>query len=567
MLCFESAQIKEIRPMMGHQSPPQDPLFSVNVQLETRVRTDHPLRSVKELIDFDFVYNEVAATYGENGNVSVPPPVILKLMLLLILYNVRSERELMETLPERLDWLWFLGYTLDTEIPDHSVLSKARTRWGKEAFKHFFERIVLACVKAGLVDGMKIFVDSSFIDADASNGAVIDTHALSRYLNERYQELEKRLEEKEVAEPRTDHVVNRRYLSTTDPDASIVRQGRGGAKLQYKTHRAVDAGCEIITAVEVTPGAINEGHKMASLIDGHEATTDTKIATVVADSQYGTKENFLLCHDKGIAAHMPVVKYLNEASRKGIFSEDQFVYDGKTDTFICPAGQPLKGRTLHGQNREYLASRSACRSCPLKPQCTRARVRTLQRHSRQEALDHMFLEARTPQAKRDIATRQYLMERSFARSTRYGFDRARWRGLWRVAIQEYLVCALQNIMTLVRFVQRPTSGIRTLPIRAKRVLYAMTSGVLCIRLIVPLRRAPQRCSSVRDDDEHHVAILVWATGRKRAPVKRIFFTEQERAFSCRYEPMRRIRPYWPLRPFVFSLRMVSGPFRSTHPSG
>ncbi len=40
------------------------------------------------------------------------------------------------------------------------------------------------------------------------------------------------------------------------------------------------------------------------------------------------------------------------------------------------------------------------------------------------------------------------MERSFARSTRYGFDRARWRGLWRVAIQEYVVCALQNIMTL-----------------------------------------------------------------------------------------------------------------------
>jgi transposase len=124
--------------MMGHQSPPQDPLFSVNVQLETRVRIDHPLRRVNELIDFDFIYDEVADSHGENGNVSVPPPVILKLILLLVLYNLRSERELMETLPERLDWLWFLGYTLDTEIPDHSVLSKARTRWGKEAFKHFF---------------------------------------------------------------------------------------------------------------------------------------------------------------------------------------------------------------------------------------------------------------------------------------------------------------------------------------------------------------------------------------------------------------------------------------------
>ena len=78
---------------------------------------------------------------------SVPPPVILKMMLLLIFYNVRSERELLATIPERLDWLWFLGFDLDSEIPNHSVLSKARTRWGAEAFKLFFERIVLHALR------------------------------------------------------------------------------------------------------------------------------------------------------------------------------------------------------------------------------------------------------------------------------------------------------------------------------------------------------------------------------------------------------------------------------------
>ena len=71
--------------MMGHQSPPQDPLFSVTFQLETRVRTDHPLRRVNDLVDFYFIYDEVADTYGENGNVSVPPPVILKLMSMISL--------------------------------------------------------------------------------------------------------------------------------------------------------------------------------------------------------------------------------------------------------------------------------------------------------------------------------------------------------------------------------------------------------------------------------------------------------------------------------------------------
>src|SRR5512137_1986825 len=146
--------------MMGRQPNQQQKMFYDRINLDQRIRSDHVLRQIAQHLDFDFIYNEVQETYGANGNVSVPPPVILKMMLLLILYNVRSERELMETLPERLDWLWFLGYTLDTEIPDHSVLSKARTRWGKGAFKHFFERIILACVNAGLVDGTKIFVDS-----------------------------------------------------------------------------------------------------------------------------------------------------------------------------------------------------------------------------------------------------------------------------------------------------------------------------------------------------------------------------------------------------------------------
>ena len=178
--------------MMGKQSPPQGKLFYTNIHIDKRVRANHPLRKVHELVDFDFTYDEVKGCYGINGNESVPPPVILKLMLLLIFYNVRSERELMATLPERIDWLWFLGYDFDTEIADHSVLSKARKRWwGVLACRNFFERVVLQCGEAGLIDGSKIFVDSSLIDADASNNSVVDTHSLKRYLNKSYVELGK----------------------------------------------------------------------------------------------------------------------------------------------------------------------------------------------------------------------------------------------------------------------------------------------------------------------------------------------------------------------------------------
>ncbi len=121
--------------MMGYQSDFQPKLFYHQIHLDQRVPREHILRKIEQEIDFDFIYKEVKDSYGDNGNVSVPPPVILKMILLLILYNVRSERELMETIPMRLDWLWFLGYDIDSEVPDHSVLSKARARWGGRCFR------------------------------------------------------------------------------------------------------------------------------------------------------------------------------------------------------------------------------------------------------------------------------------------------------------------------------------------------------------------------------------------------------------------------------------------------
>ena len=77
--------------MMGHQTNYQNKFFITGFNLDKRIRDDHPLRKIQEKIDFDFIYNEVKDSYGYKGNVSVPPPVILKMMLLLVFYNVRLE--------------------------------------------------------------------------------------------------------------------------------------------------------------------------------------------------------------------------------------------------------------------------------------------------------------------------------------------------------------------------------------------------------------------------------------------------------------------------------------------
>ncbi len=232
---------------------------------------------------------------------------------------------------------------------------------------------------------------------------------------------------------------------------------------------------------------------MLPLLDKHETTTGIKADTVVADSKYGTIDNFLACRDKGIKAHIPDLKgaALKRTKKRSIFTDDQFQYDPQSDTYRCPAGNLLKPKSLHKhrESRDYAAPKKVCAACELREQCTRNKSgRTIKRHLRQDELNAMRERSRSAEAKRDIKTRQHLMERSFARSTRYDFDKARWRGLWRMRIQELLVCAVQNIQVLIKKANKPKKaaalGVKTLRTELAGLLLPLDS------LISPLRFQP-----------------------------------------------------------------------------
>lgn len=154
--------------MMSKPQQCEPKLFYHGISLDSRVPQDHSLRRIQQRVDFAFVRSQVEHLYGRNGQVSVDPTVLLKLMFLMFYENIKSERAMMAQLPLRLDWLWFCGYDLDDRTPDHSVLSKARRRWGQKAFSEFFAAILQQCIDAGLVDGTTIHIDSSMIDGNVS---------------------------------------------------------------------------------------------------------------------------------------------------------------------------------------------------------------------------------------------------------------------------------------------------------------------------------------------------------------------------------------------------------------
>lgn len=440
---------------MGEHHEQKD-LFSYHVDLDRRVRKSNPLRAIKESISFEWVRDEVRRFYGYNGNVSVDPVIIVKLLFLLFYDNVQSERELIRIVPERLDYLWFLGLGIDDEIPDHSVLSKARRRWGREVFEKLFVRTVQDCVEAGLVDGSKIHVDGSLLDANASKDSVVrGPEELIAALREAYGSQEQKLEGN--LGDRHYKPQNRKLMSTTDPDAPCVRHGKrggtGDSRPRYKHHRAVDDKCGVITAIETTTGDVEENSRAEALIDQHEVATGRAVDTFVADQQYGTADNYRRLQMRGIRTHMGQMRSSGSARRNEVFPKDAFRYDTEADCYICPAGKRLLPTSFNQRRQltDYKARKSDCASCPLRSQCTRSKSgRTIARHLNQELIDQGRQQASSDSGRKDRRRRRYLGEGSFADATRHHFKRARWRRIERHRVQDLLIASIQNIKILVK---------------------------------------------------------------------------------------------------------------------
>lgn len=449
--------------MMGIKEE-QKELFSYSVDLDKRLPSEHPLRKIREHIDFNFVRAGVKDSYGYNGNESVDPAIIMKMMFLLFYDNIVSERELMRTIPYRLDYLWFLGYGLDDEVPGHSVLSKARRRWGLEVFEQLFVRVVGQCVEAGLVGGDKIHTDASLVRANASKDSVIKgNEGLIAIIREVYQSQVRKLDETEdLARGRKYHAtINDKAMSTTDPDAALVNKD-GESCLRYKNHRAVDDAQGVITAVLSTPGSIKENGRLMELVEQHSKNTGREVSTVVADRQYGTAENFRSCQEMGIQTHMGDMLEAQEAisSRQGIYPESEFEYDAKEDCYRCPAGAVLHRRNHRVARKadEYAASSKVCRQCHLRTKCTRATTsgRSIKRHFGHELIQRGRDQSRSSAAQRDRRRRKWLMEGNFAdAANNHGFKRSRWRRLWNQKIQDFMIAAVQNVRILLRNLERP----------------------------------------------------------------------------------------------------------------
>jgi transposase len=129
--------------MIGQKAVEPKPYY--RLALDSMVPKNHLVRRLADAVDFEFVWGLVCRYYSHTGQPSVDPVVLFKLWLLGYLFNITSERRRCEEAGLNLAWRWFLGYELDEPLPDHSVLSKARKRFGSRTDEQFFARIVPRC--------------------------------------------------------------------------------------------------------------------------------------------------------------------------------------------------------------------------------------------------------------------------------------------------------------------------------------------------------------------------------------------------------------------------------------
>ena len=139
-----------------------------SVSLEDLVPADHFYRHLDHALDLNFVRELVRDRYTQSGRPSIDPVVFFKLQLVMFFEGLRSERQLLRLADDRLSVRWYLGFNLDEPLPDHSSLTRIRTRYGLEVFRRFFAAIVEQCQQAGLVWGKELYFDATQVKADAA---------------------------------------------------------------------------------------------------------------------------------------------------------------------------------------------------------------------------------------------------------------------------------------------------------------------------------------------------------------------------------------------------------------
>ena len=272
-------------------------LFSY-VDLEARVRRDHPLRPIRAIVNaaLERLSGEFAVLYAGVGRPSIPPERLLRALLLQAFYGIRSERQIMERLEFDLLFRWFVGLGVDDAAWDQTTFSKNRDRLlaGDVAARFLAEVLADPKVKR-LVSTEHFSVDGTLIEAWASMKSFrpregSDEPPAPGRNGERDFHGEKRS--------------NDTHASTTDPDARLLRKSAGQeAKLCFMGHALMENRAGLVVDACLTPA---DGHaeRVAALAMIEPRADRPGRITLGADKGYDAEDFVNELRSMNVAPHV-----------------------------------------------------------------------------------------------------------------------------------------------------------------------------------------------------------------------------------------------------------------------
>ena len=284
--------------MRGRRDPQVTMLAFVN--LEERVPKDHPLRTIKTVADkaLERLSVEFDRMYSKVGRASVPPERLLKASLLISLYSVRSERAFCEELEYNLMFRWFLDMNLMERSFDPTVFTKNRRRLLEHRTgQALFDEVVGEADRQGLLSDEHFSVDGTLIEAAASIKSF------------RRRDEERQPPDDDPGNPSVDfhgeRLRNETHESRTDPDARLMRKGKGKeARLVFMGHALMENrnGLLMDFVVSSATGTSERDAVPVMLDDARERGFRPR--TLGGDRGYDTRQCVKDMRDRGVTPHV-----------------------------------------------------------------------------------------------------------------------------------------------------------------------------------------------------------------------------------------------------------------------
>ena len=282
---------------MRGEDQQQNHMFSY-LSPEMRVRKDHPLRAIREMVDavLSRLSRRFDSMYAKVGRPSIAPEKLLRAQLLQMLYSIRSERLLMEEMDYNLLFRWFVGLNADDEVWDATTFTKNRDRLLEaDVATEFLAQVVAQARAKGLTSDEHFTVDGTLLEAWAS------------------QKSFQAKEGKQAPPPddpgnptvnfRGERRSNETHESKTDSEAQMARKSEGKeSKLSYSGNLLVENRNGLIVNAEVFV-ANGTAERDAALVM-LEQIPGGKPATVGGDKGFDTRDFVAECRHLGVTPHV-----------------------------------------------------------------------------------------------------------------------------------------------------------------------------------------------------------------------------------------------------------------------